>query len=350
MGEIADKVELVQIGHDVDESILDAVRLMVKARREADDTRGAAAAYLLAMTLSRGGSREIYPPEFAKSILPFWQAGKSSEPTIRALVPVSQVFGASRKWFPWGADKQAWSGNVAAFKSFLLNPDRSAGLESERSIMFWVRPLGMFFSHEGKNRVAYLASENEEWMSAEVIPSPYPAAADLKLYHVEIDTERLWLCIREGKFAVLIEQPAWTLPILRAYGVNEGNPRDLRRAAEIVVGIRRGTRLPGQGVVIDWQGFDIDSLPHMRQDLIEESQPVARHDQVKLDVRSLLVPWVMTVAITLLGLVLCHDGVLDNLRQTVGAGMVVGGLSAMGGFFACIQLLRVTVRERVKRG
>jgi hypothetical protein len=208
----------------------------------------------------------------------------------------------------------------------------------------------MFFSHEGKNRVAYLASENEEWMPAEVIPSSYPAAEDLKLYHVEIDTERLWLCIRERKFAVLLEQPAWTLPILRAYGVSEGNPRDLRRAAEIVVGIRRGTRLPGQGVVIDWQGFDIDSLSDMRQDLIEESQPVARHDQVKLDLRSLLVPWVVVVAITLLGLVLCHDGVLDNLRQMVGAGMVVGGLSAMGGFFACTQLLHVTVRERVNRG
>jgi hypothetical protein len=98
MGEIADQIELVQIGNDVDKSILDTVRLMVKARREADDTRGGAAAYLLAMSLNPGGSRAIYPPEFGESILPFWQAGKSSEPTIRALVPVPQVLGASRKW------------------------------------------------------------------------------------------------------------------------------------------------------------------------------------------------------------------------------------------------------------
>lgn len=342
--------QLPRIGADISEELLDAIQTVVAARREADDWRGSAAARVLAVCIGDSHKQQptLTPLIFGRSILPFWGDLSDLQEPIQASIPISQTVGQSWRWNPRNAPQIAHSGNIDEFRTFLLHPDRAAGDGTSRSIVWWIRPLGLFLSYEGKNRIAFLASHGEEWMPAEVTPCGYPAAADLTLYEVEEGGRMLVVCVRENRYAVIIHHPAWTLPILRAYGVQTG--RALLRAHEVLAGIRRGESNGVGKPTAVLQGFDMNALETPEDAGYRDvPQSVSTHKNLSVSYRSILWPWIVTTSIFFIGGILTRDGFSTTLQQMIGSAMLIGSTGAFVGFLTCLQKVKVSVTGQASR-
>lgn len=346
--------QLPRIGTNLGDNLLDAIQTVVAARREADDPQGSAAARLLAksMTSSTGRGTNQYqtlnPSYFARKILPFWQVLDERGESIQAQIPIRQTVGESWRWQPRYAQQIAYKGNVDEFRAFLLDPERAAGHSATGASVQWIRPLGLFLVHEGKNRVAFLASQGEEWMPAWVSPCEYPAAVDLMLFEVEEYGEVVFVCVKDNRYAVIVQHPAWTLPILYAYGVQKGHA--LIRAEEVLEGIRNGeTDVYGKRTA-QAKGFDMTALPTPEEDECEGlPQPIATHKGLRVSYRSIVWPWVIMSLILLIGGMLVKADPMANLQQMIGVAMMIGSAGAFIGFLISLQKIKVSILGAVPR-
>lgn len=90
-------------------------------------------------------------------------------------------------------------------------------------------PLGLWFAHEGKNRVHFLRAGGATEMPALVTTVDYPAAERLALYRLVISgREELW-CVLDGHQARCLLLPELTHALLTAYDVPPASrwPQDL---------------------------------------------------------------------------------------------------------------------------
>jgi hypothetical protein len=336
--------QLPRIGTDISEDLRYAIQTVVAARREADDWRGSAAARVLAMCIGNNNRQQptLTPLVFGRAILPFWGDLNDLGEPIQANIPLNQTVGESWRWNPRNAPEIAHNGNIDEFRAFLLHPDRAAGDGTSRATVRWVRPLGLFLSCEGKNRIAFLASLGEEWVPAEVTPCGYPAAADLTLYEVEEGGEVVVVCVKENRYAVIVHHPAWTLPVLRAYGVQTG--RALMCAPEVLAGIRRGESAGYGRRTAARQGFDMTTLQTPEEERRGNvPQSLAAHGNLSVSYRSILWPWITTILMFCVGAVLTLDGFLTTSQQMIGSAMLIGSISAIAGFLICLHKVKVSI-------
>jgi hypothetical protein len=335
---------LPRIGIDIDEQVLGAIRQIVAARREADDPFGSAAAQMLAMNIgmSNDHGQAPDPYDFARSILPFWHWTDPSFGLHCALIPLGQTIGHSWKWHPRDAKTIASRGDIEAFRAFLLHPERSAGQEYSRAQAGWIRPLGLFVMHEGKNRVAFLAAQGESWMPAQVTEFSYPPAADLTIYEVDEAGNSVFVCVKQNRYAVMLANPAWTLPILESYGVKRGVK--LQRTDEVLAGIRSGERDVTGRLTTPAGGFDMSTLP-TPEELIYEAreQLLMTHENLRVSNRSIYWPWTVMMALLMIGGLLARKGWPITFWEWLGSALLVGVIGALAGFWLCLNRVRVKV-------
>jgi hypothetical protein len=342
--------QLPRIVSDIDSSLLDRIRTVVAARRDADDDKGSAAARVLAMSIHGRDKHHgtMNPICFGRAILPFFGGYSDTQSPIQALIPIDQTVGESWKWGPQHGAQIAHNGNVDEFVAFLLHPDRASGDSSSRAMVLWIRPLGLFLSHEGKNRIALLAAQGAEWMPAEVAPCGYPPADTLELYEVEEYGETVVVCVKENRYAVMVRNPAWTLPILRAYGVKEA--RELVRADEVLAGIRQLESNKNRMRITHNTGFDMSTLlTPEEQERACAPQSLATHEDLRVSYRSILRPLTVTALIFFSGALLTTVGFTDQISKIAGSVMLVGSSGVFAGFFACLYRIKVSVNDSTQQ-
>jgi hypothetical protein len=335
---------LSRIGADVDEQVLKVIRHIVAARRAADDPQAIPAARMLAMSLGKCNDpgQTPDPYNFARSVLPFWHWTNPSVGKHRGLIPLDRTVGHSWKWQPRLAEEIAHGRDIEAFRTFLLHSERAAGQALSRAEAAWIRPLGLFMMHEGKNRIAFLAAEGESWMPAQVTEFSYPPAADLTLYEVDEAGSSVFVCVRQNRHAVILANPAWTLPILEAYGVKRG--ARLERADEVLVGIRRGELDVTGRLTAPACGFDMKRLPTAEEMAYEaREQLLVSHENLKVSNRSIFWPWMTMTALLVIGGLLARNGLPSTFLEWSGSVLLVGACGALAGFWVCLHRVRVTV-------
>ncbi|MBD3697600.1 hypothetical protein IE981_14685 [Klebsiella pneumoniae] len=109
--------------------------------------------------------------------MPFLDLAHSLHPR-RARVPLDRLLGESWRW----RQPSSSSRSVTALADYLLDDDRSLPGDRDQAIVFEIAPLGLWFAHEGKNRVHFLRSGGATEMPAMVTTVDYPAAERLALY------------------------------------------------------------------------------------------------------------------------------------------------------------------------
>jgi len=139
-------------------------------------------------------------------------------PTL--ITPASPAHPLSRSvCFAWVSFARASPRFVGQFSASVNSCAKAGGLGAQVAM---VAPIGIFYvAGEGKNRVAFLARHGVEFMPCTLYERSYPAADRLRIVTVREGPMRCWLCVLDDEFVVTIPYPEFTLPILRAYGVQE---------------------------------------------------------------------------------------------------------------------------------
>lgn len=167
----------------------------------------------------------------------------------RARVPLDRLLGESWRW------SQAHSSRLSAtaLAYYLMQDERSAPGDRDQAIVFEIAPLGLWFAHEGKNRVHFLRSGGAIEMPAMASTVDYPAANQLALYRLVVaGTEEMW-CVLDGRPAKRLPLPKLTHTLLTAYGVVPAStwPNNLPSPHMITAALQQQERHAGNGPDID---------------------------------------------------------------------------------------------------
>ena len=135
-------------------------------------------------------------------------------------VPLDLTMGHSWRWHP---EHVAQEKRAALLERFLSCTDGT-----ERAVVCWIVPLGLFLAHEGKNRIEFLRSEGATHYPALTTPYDYPAPDRLALIQVPGPHGDEWWAVLDQDSIEPLRHPEWSLPILTAYGVSttKGWPED----------------------------------------------------------------------------------------------------------------------------
>jgi len=186
--------------------------------------------YLLDKIISEHGNTRLagalydgcYGPHEATSfyrlVFPFIPLWNRSGDTFSALVPTQQVIGASWRW----RTKNVEQAKRDTLLAKLRDPKNASKTYFERAQYMWIRPLGLVLPHEGKNRVDFLRDMGLEHIPACVTPYDYPASDRLAQYRVKVHGRTEYWAVLDGKWVERLAHPEWAMPILKAYGVSEG--------------------------------------------------------------------------------------------------------------------------------
>jgi hypothetical protein len=163
------------------------------------------------------------------------------------------LLGESWRWREPTASPQS----VTALADYLLQEERSMPGDRDQAVVFEIAPLGIWFAHEGKNRVHFLRSSGAIEMPAMVTAVDYPAAERLALYRLTIlGREELW-CVLDARQARRLVLPQITHALLTAYGVAPAStwPQDLPSPHMFTDALQQQERHLGNG-----QDIDLDLL------------------------------------------------------------------------------------------
>lgn len=157
---------------------------------------------------------------FFKDVFPFcgrWDPLGASD--LRN-VPIELTMGHSWRWHP---EHVAQEKRASLRERFLSCTDGT-----ERAVVCWIVPLGLFLAHEGKNRIEFLRSEGATHYPALTTPYDYPAPDRLALIQVPGPHGDEWWAVLNQDSIEPLRCPEWSLPILTAYGVSttKGWPED----------------------------------------------------------------------------------------------------------------------------
>ncbi|MCR4471150.1 hypothetical protein [Burkholderia sp. SCN-KJ] len=315
---------LEPIADNISPQLRDEIRQLVDAKYEVDElARHGIAGRRLTTPLHDGGYGPRNGTAFFQTVLPF----SGFEPrgdAFSALVPVSQTIGASWRW----TTRSVPEAERPALLARLQDPVRATAEDRERADFMWIKPLGLFLAHEGKNRVGFFRDMAAQWIPAHVAPYDYPAAERLAIYAVTHAHQTVYWIVLDGQLLEPINHPDWALPVLRAYGVREHHqwPHDFPSVdvTAAAIAARLVNPVSGRPAPLDLQ------LALEKEVFESEAIPCAL-----IDVDSFKIPWhflgamacISIGAILLLG-IFPEDW--PNLRIATGivAGIGMGGLLA----------------------
>lgn len=202
----------------------EAVKNFIRTKRAFNDYEPKAAGYLdWVSSLNPHAFIDQYESGYAcspaltlRNVLPFFESHPTGDVTRRpASVPVALVMGSSWRWAEHLIPNSTRS--AEEWETYLTADKR---VQHDTASVTFVRQLGLFFvSGEGKNRVAFLARRNVEFMPCVLAEVDYPEANRLQVFELFEGSFRTWLCVLDEEFVCTIPYPELTLPILEAYGV-----------------------------------------------------------------------------------------------------------------------------------
>ncbi|HCE5826570.1 TPA: hypothetical protein NHK69_003055 [Pseudomonas aeruginosa] len=222
-----------------------AVRNIVAAKDALDAAlRLPASTFLVPPELPNAAGSAVDVSAFTRTIVPFLDF-RQSVGSARTHVPLDRLLGESWRW------REAPSATGLA--DYLLQDERSAPGDRDQAIVFEIAPLGLWFAHEGKNRVHFLRSGGAIEMPAMVTTIDYPAASRLALYRLAVaGREEMW-CVLDGRQAKRLLLPKVTHTLLTAYGVTPAStwPKNLPSPRTITDALQQQERHAGNGPDID---------------------------------------------------------------------------------------------------
>lgn len=195
-----------------------------------------AARALSCLTPSGEGWTAIHPGEFCLAALSFADAASraTGEMTPEDVDPRLIIAGTWNKYSPTG-----WAEGIDPVE--VMNDSDAMAKEETAHHSFTpqlakIGNLPLYVAIEGKNRVT-LFKQFRRTMRAMVIQTHFPAPQDLELV-------RLWPfgvhALKYGESIEILPFPAYTLPILEAYGVPKGKGKlDLGAAAAFLMQRKR---------------------------------------------------------------------------------------------------------------
>lgn len=192
-----------------------AVRNIVTAKDELDATfRSSFLRSLLPAQLANAASSAIDVSAFTHAVVPFLDLA-STVSCKRTRVPLDVLLGEPWRW----RDCYSTDPSPADLLAYLLHDDRSEPLDADKADVFEISPLGLYFAHEGKNRVQFLRSRGANDMPAVVTSVDYPDPTRLKCYYVhDADRTTHW-CVMDERWAQPLPLPHLSGSLLTAYGV-----------------------------------------------------------------------------------------------------------------------------------
>ncbi len=157
---------------------------------------------------------------FFKDVFPFPGCWKPLGASDLRNVPLELTMGHSWRWYP---EHVAQEERLPLLERFLSCKDGT-----ERAVVCWVVPLGLFLAHEGKNRIEFLREEGATYYPALATPYDYPSPDRLALIQVPGPHGDEWWSVLDQDSIEPLRYPEWSLPILTAYGVSttKGWPED----------------------------------------------------------------------------------------------------------------------------
>jgi len=275
------------------------------------------------------------PISFVMSILPFVDEHASNGEPISAMIPVRQTVGASWRWLPRMPPRHS----DQLPEEFFVDPKRALVDDTECATVSWIKPLDLFFSGEGKNRVAFLADRGIEQMPARVLPLDYPAPSRLAILEVMEGELTHTLCMLDRQLVVPVNHPSWTLPILEAYGVKrEPWPKEWPSTRDVLAALRQ--RQPSSDYSYPLPPLDASLLPTKKEvDRPSTVQSLMNHPDIACHPKPLVVGLGVVVISMILAQSLPKHWVIGDLIIGFGAG-------AVSAVYACFALPIVSLRKR----
>ncbi|MFA8361781.1 hypothetical protein ACEPT7_28320 [Burkholderia ubonensis] len=313
---------LEPVADNISRKLRDEIQQLVDAKYDVDEiARHGAAGRRLTTPFHDGGYGPRHGTGFFRTVLPFSNLEPCGD-AFSALVPVSQTIGASWRWMTSSVPES----ERPALLTSLQDPARATSEDHERAEFIWIKPLGLFLAHEGKNRVGFFREMNAQWIPAHVAPYDYPAADRLAIYVVKHAHQTVYWAMLDGQLLEPINHPDWALPVLRAYGVQEHHrwPHDFPAVDVVTAALTARLVNPVSGRPAP---LDLELVREKEEYESEEIQCSL------LDIDGFEIPWhflgamacIIIGAVVLLG-VIPEDW--PNLRITAGifAGIGMGGI------------------------
>lgn len=190
-----------------------AIEALVALKYEADRLGGSAASALPhpALTFDTHGTTSSL--EFMRTCLPFLT--RSDGPSVRMLVPTSQVAGKSWRWKPERVKDEDRETLIA----YLTDDARADHRDPDHAGYIAWPALGLVVAVEGKNRVALLQLRGIGWIPADVDLVIYPEADRLARYEVIVGGRIEFWAVLDGRYVERIPLHAAGSDVLTAYGV-----------------------------------------------------------------------------------------------------------------------------------
>ncbi|EDT05910.1 hypothetical protein BamIOP4010DRAFT_0647 [Burkholderia ambifaria IOP40-10] len=327
--------KLDTVGAQISTKLREEIQQLVDAKYDVDEL---ACHSLAGRRLTEPFHDGAYGPRigtsFFRTVFPFSDLEPCGD-AFSALVPVSQTIGASWRWTTSSVPENERPALLASFQ----DPIRATSEGYERAEFVWIKPLGLFLAHEGKNRVGFFRDMGAQWIPAHVAPYDYPAADRLAIYAATHAHKTVYWAVLDGRLLEPIDHPDWTLPVLRAYGVQEHHrwPHEFPAVDVVIAALtaRLVNPVSGRQAPLDLR------LVREKEEYESEEIPCSL-----LDIGALSAPWlflavmfsVSIVAIMLVGIMPAD---WSNLRIAAGiaAGLGFGGLLTPG-----VRLVRVPRR------
>lgn len=163
-----------------------------------------------------GYGRAICGATLLDSVVPFLHRGAAEADELGQVeVPLDVLLGDSWRWTTDCVD----AADQDRLESWLSHPDRSDLGARDAAVYCVVPALGIYWAHEGKNRVQFLRDRGLSHVPANLSAYPYPAADRIKLFKQRVlGRDELW-AVLDSRWVQPILISRLGTPVLREYGV-----------------------------------------------------------------------------------------------------------------------------------
>jgi hypothetical protein len=167
-----------------------------------------------------------HPEDFLEKLLPFWEPetwNRSSDIEVKdARVDPNQIVSGTYR---------NYSEDVTP--DYLNGINQASLLNENKPIYYKVGDLPLYMAKEGKNRVKIFAEHNVE-IFCQVICKPYPAPDLLLIHETYLQNGVYFVSCKDYEGGLVqVVYPEVILPLLRAYGVQDGKKLDKPKSQPI---------------------------------------------------------------------------------------------------------------------
>ncbi len=241
------------------------------------------------------------PNEFAEQIFPFYRYARKENllkpdgPHYMAFVPTNAVIGDSYRWLPDDINMEVQMQAISvAFDRFKISTPES--LAPNCADYFYIRPLGILYAHEGKNRVALFKKHKLKHIPARVSDTDYPTPERLRIFEMP----SACLAILDGRFIERVMTIEWIRDLMVAYGVQiEGSwPTDFPLLHDVLAALEKSDEEDYPAPV------DLDQLKLVEAcHNTEVRTPLLAIESVRLPSLRVFLWWAAALVLTLIGMV-----------------------------------------------